>query len=256
MMMTPHEYRAALVLNNMAVTMMERHCYRQAFETLKDALSIMRQWSTCTKTDQQWETVVLGYLFAAQRKISLPSASIRAIAFKSISLDASVWWDDFIVSFQKDSPYILLRIDSSDCIDLWKLDDSPFGRWNQRQSDYVTMILLYNFGVAHLGRAQTTSRIEHSNILRANSIKVLLLSRTFLVQLYDNCVDDLFGWSMALPAAAAVFQMLGQILSSMGRLEDAQQCARTLEQLQSTVSSLDVTLRLLLHGCRAVAGAA
>lgn len=35
-------YRSAIVLNNMAVTMMERHCYKDAFTTLKDAVFCMK----------------------------------------------------------------------------------------------------------------------------------------------------------------------------------------------------------------------
>jgi len=40
--LSQNEYRALIAFNNMAISMMEHCCYRQAYDTLKDALSLLK----------------------------------------------------------------------------------------------------------------------------------------------------------------------------------------------------------------------
>jgi hypothetical protein len=69
------EWNAALALNNRAITMIERNCFRQAAHTLKDALLVMQLCSADDCTRDRLHQQVNEKLQKANRRLFAPEVS-------------------------------------------------------------------------------------------------------------------------------------------------------------------------------------
>jgi hypothetical protein len=179
------ECRVALALNNMAVTMMERHCYEQAFLTFQDAVvaiklaasSSLQEKDDSEKQQQQHpkeitshQRLVLESLKRAHQRTSCPEVCRRqpsrqrlqhpiALTVVTISHHDScpLTDEDFVVpTFPS---YYLIRLDDVDLLD--REYDDENGNANDvvdhhyEDATLAKMATLFNFGICSLCVAQS-----------------------------------------------------------------------------------------------------
>ena len=275
------EYRAALALNNMAITMMERRCYRQAFETFKDAVAAMKvaRLSVEKADDSSERESVLGFLRKANQRSFRPNASRSVQAWTVVSHNCGhLEW--ILPSFEASSSpkdnnnnsssnnnnimmhFYLIRLDDAD---IFGSDDEEL-----LQCDVLTIIMLYNFGMSYLCRAQTTSSTSAASKFRQGALKLLTLCRNLLAVQYESC-EDLFVLPRLWYLSAIILQTLRQAFLVSGNVQDAMDCARVLQSLEqaaatstndaaattsSSLSSSDMFALLIKDTTRAHAAAA
>lgn len=151
-------FRAAIALNNMAVTMMERQCYRQGLETMKSAVSAFKLSTGCVKisarpnvpsddaaaADNQ-RRAILVLLKQANRRSSKPQKShlhsmpLRVVTQSGQSLAATT---SNAMTPSASSQHTLIRLETTDDLDLLETD-----------SDLTAAVILFNFAVSYLFRA-------------------------------------------------------------------------------------------------------
>jgi len=240
------EYRAAIALNNMAVTMMERRCYRQAFETFKDAVTAMKL-STPTFTGQQNQSIIFDSLKKAHQRTSRPVISSQEILLTIVSLsyhDARpLTPQDFSApSFSSSCcpMFSLIRIDDVDL-----LEDSDKTDPENGSNTLATLVTLYNFGIANLCRAHClrAKRASASQQLLKGGLKLLTLSCNLLLSQYEDSYngdgdeeEDFFAVSRLLFILTVLLKTLCQTFTATGQGQDAANCRRTLAMLRTSVT--------------------
>ena len=214
-------YACAIALNNMAVTMLERHCFKQAFVTLKDALCCMREASSSLSSDHHSNFTIKttnslqAKLHKAAQRTSRPEI-IPLLSTEQPSqppLRIHAMWDSgglvgnaFALTLpflqaedgnpsnnnnnNSISPQVMqpIRIDESLLLQDERLHDVV----TSQESDLTTAIVVYNFGLAHYCRSQTVSASSSSNRhlptkFRDNALTLLQLCQTILS---TNCLFD------------------------------------------------------------------
>lgn len=208
------ECRVALALNNMAVTMMERHCYEQAFLTFQDAVmaiklaavaSSFNHKHTDIKQQQQQQPdeitshqrLVLESLQRAHRRTSSPQVCRRppsrqhqhpiSLTVVTISHHDScpLTDDDFVVpTFPS---YYLIRLDDVDLIEK-EYDDNDNANANEvvdHHYEDVTlakMVTLFNYGICSLCVAQSmTGNDTNINVNENGNTGVQSLSQSYYI---------------------------------------------------------------------------
>lgn len=197
------EFRAALALNNMAVSMMERSCCEQAFETLRDAAVMIRSSlgssfeSACTATtackaavDERKKLALQAKMEEANRRAANPIFSACPSSFpplKVISDDAAFYVEscDAIISNASSSfssTRIMIQI-STDHSNFSSFDDC-------READFYASIILFNLAIASLCKAtnnnnginssSSTIRPMQATKLHRDASTILTLCRNLL----------------------------------------------------------------------------
>lgn len=238
------EYRAAIALNNMAVTMMERRCYRQAFETFKDAVTAMKL-STPTFTGQQNQSIIFESLKKAHQRSSHPVISSNEILLTIVSLshhDARplIPQDFSAPSSSSCCPmFSLIRIDDVDLLEDSDKIDSENG-----SNTLATLVTIYNFGIANLCRAHClrAKKASASQQLLKGGLKLLTLSCNLLLSQYEDSYngdgdeEDFFTVSRLLFILTVLLKTLCQTFTATGQGQDAASCRRTLAVLRTSVT--------------------
>lgn len=228
------EYKASLALNNMAITMIERSCHGQAYDTLKDAAFALAAasrafGSECTGDDQSHSSSALEVqkrLQAAYIRSAQPDPSpILFFPINVMSHNNRVKSTDF--SFKAMSEQVrvhtLIRVDSNDTELLENMDE---------YFDLSSAIILYNYAIASLAKANAMAQRSkrRSKALKESAIKLLTLSGDLLSRLYEAC-EESYILSRIIFISAALLQMLSQTLLSAGQVQEAESCISTLEFL-------------------------
>lgn len=191
------ECRVALALNNMAVTMMERHCYEQAFLTFQDAVMAIRLAAAASSFNQKHDNIkqqqqqpdeitshqrlVLESLKRAHQRTSRPEVCRRQLSQQlqyPISLtvvtishhdSCPLTDDDFVVpTFPS---YYLIRLDDVDLI-AKGYEDYNNNNANEVLDHYyedvtlAKMVTLFNYGICSLCVAQ--SMTNNDTIVNVN----------------------------------------------------------------------------------------
>jgi len=223
MAMSQFALRGAIALNNMAATMMERCCYRQAFITLKNAVSAMTL-ANDTSADSRY--TVLMFLKQAYKRTSCqqPYPTSLSIPVTSIAHDAKINFTEGLHKYSAPK-YHIVRIEVHD-VDILDCNDS---------SGLATIIMLYNFGVAHLCRAQVLERQSQARKLRSGGLKLLSLCRNLLIEYYDEC-DDPVLLSRYMLILSHTLETLASGFLGDGQVDEARACKNRLTLLKKVVS--------------------
>jgi hypothetical protein len=140
-MKTLIQYKAAIALNNMAVSMVDRRSYRDASDTFKDALALIRRinmhepitWSDST-------TKINQCLHKASKRLALPktpktNTRNQEFEIRLLSHEQCVEAVDIAISeLPSNMTGVVLRIDDCD-----EYDDEP-------DVGFATTIILHNLG--------------------------------------------------------------------------------------------------------------
>lgn len=183
-------HRAAICLNNIGCSLLERKCYRQALETLQSAVVAMK--SSCRGSsvplpigDSKIAEGSLDSLIkAASQRLYKPeptSASSHLVTAESLSDDAFESDIDMALGVCpfKTSVVFPVRIDSFD------LDSD-----DEKEASLTCTIILHNFGLASLLRS-TVVEAEGAQRLHQNCFKIFRLCQTVLSSRITSCPDHL-----------------------------------------------------------------
>jgi hypothetical protein len=219
------EYRAAIALNNMAISMLERSCYNQAFATLQDAVSAVKlavkPHRDCN--DQQRVTKILE---DANCRASRPDVSSRAIALTVVSHDAGPSSTDSPPQKLSTSATSVIRIETDD-VDLLESEDY----------ELTTAILLYNLGCAYLCLAHISDNSSLARKQQGAGMKLLKVSRSLLARQYNSC-EDPFLMCYVVCLNILLLQTLVQASQSSRQLKEVNAYASALACFQKAARYL------------------
>jgi hypothetical protein len=141
------DYRAAVALNNIGISLLEQSCFEQAYETMQDALIIMKkvcvedETSPLTMADLDFKLKLADERYANPRPNNYSEAPFF---FKSVSDDPSATEIDLMLHEhqQTDQCVYAIRLESMN-LESCSIPD-PF---------FYCSIILLNFGSAHLCKA-------------------------------------------------------------------------------------------------------
>jgi hypothetical protein len=208
-------YKAALVLNNMAIGLMQRSSFHLAYDTFKDAVLLIKASQQQQESVHQDDVLVHQKLGEANRRIASPTASPFTSVPTSITV-VSHNDGDFSGSISKVSEQ-LIRFDSSDS-DLLE----------QQEDNLVAAIILYNFGCCALLR-------DHQYI----GIKYLTFALQIMQGLYDDSQEQPFDLKRIVYISTIVLQTLIPAQFSQGLKEEARSSCKTLNELAEMASELN-----------------
>ena len=233
--------RSAVALNNMAVAMLDKHCYMQAYKILNDAVTLLevsRGEATDTRVDEFM-------LRRATQFMSQPDVSSVKLSITSIG-------DDFVIA--GNGPVTSLQTQSSDCfysvrIEADTLEDFEKDPSEQTASnDTLATVVRYNFGLSLLCLAKTKAKVSSTfsrhrrpqaegHDVTAMYSKVIRLAYEVLSSCDENSLltEPKFYLVVFLQ-----LQALLRILAQYGQEADVISCANMLSQLLSCERDFDL----------------
>ena len=204
--------------------MMERRCFRQAFETFKDAVAAMKHGTSDKRGESVGPSVVRSLQQAHQRLVrqerSASSLPLLVVSHETSSADLCPTSSIF-------SAYTLIRLDD---VDLAEQDES--------NESLLTTIMLYNFATSYLCRAHCTKNAALANKLRHGGMKLFSLSRSLLASLYRKLQNDMFLLPRLVFISSQLFQTLSYAFQASGNHRKAKECAMAVASLQSAASEM------------------
>lgn len=240
------EISAAIALNNMAVTMMERQCFLQAFATFKSSIYAMNGGKRKPQ-DQEKESSdyinarrnrIIGKLKEACRCTARPESITCFVPLNVVAHDDTVVqgldsdeYDDDEVDCAPSSSLSLIKIDSHhvDDVDLYP--------------DLTMIIVIYNFAVAYLCRAEAASEEEKSQAraaqLQDEATRLLKFCRGFLSRQYAECDgEDPLRLSRLIFLLSILLKTLIQTLQWYGNVDDVKACLSSLCLLRAAAANV------------------
>lgn len=223
---TPSAYRAALALNNMAITMVERCCYGQAYRTFKDAAFAMKVASqTLRKGTPDEKHSVCRMVRQANHRAANPKLSVFYVDVNVVSHDGTVNPEEIIRADPSSHTVKLIRIEPSDG-DLVESD----------KSDLATAIVLYNFSTVYLWQSWHADNAERAFKLHAGAVKLLKMSSNILGMLYEAC-DDTYIIPHVVFSLTILFRTLVQALHA--HTQEADEYVAALAHLHEVARLFD-----------------
>jgi hypothetical protein len=218
-------FEAALLLNNQAVGMMKISCYGQAFDTLRDAVHLMRTSQEVTPRDAE---LVRQKLSEAAHRTSNPAVFPAPVDLEIISHDAA----DYI--WQRNSAASALPLVRFETTDVDLYTDNEVG----------SAILLLNLGIASLcsGRENCATRF-------------LSFSLRILESLFQRSQENPFILKRVIFISTICLNALIPTQLSHRQTENAEQSAQSLKLLADWAGSLKNSglFSKDLEGCAAAA---
>lgn len=256
------EYRAAVALNNMAVAMMERSCYEQAFETIKDAALTMQLLYTIEplvrssmisseQTPYQHDIqtkLQRAYHRAANPVLSAISSKVRVVsddaAFNSANIGLKGLQTLSGSSHRMKQTAILISSDHLGLLD--------------RQDFALTIsIILFNVSTASQCFALNIGSGILAIMLHREAMNLLLACRDILDVLLLENMGNLISMQQVVFIASFVLKALVQALRMCGRTAEIQLTIMALDDLchVATWSESDIS-QMIFEASGALAPAA
>lgn len=175
------EYRAAIALNNMAVSLQRKGKEKQAVETFRDALAAIRLSSRQRRTAEETSEVERKVQLASQR-VLIPATSISNDMFEIVSDDQELLrLRDLAKGGALASRLTLVRI-----------EEYGGDSFSVRNLDLDASIILQNYGVSILFMGLKSSKNTPQENLQCHhdAIKLLTLSYQVVSEFAREWADD------------------------------------------------------------------
>jgi hypothetical protein len=226
------DHRAAIALNNMGVSLLERRAYRQGMETLKDAIFVMKRvllppsissQGLC-KTPNSTSHAETRVHRASKRMANpqpIPSAISIDVVLQCATFSRRSCPSGSVLHGGSSSPVRIeatglspLRIEATDLIS----EDSD--------SDLESSIMLYNFGLAHLCMAKV---VKTPIKLQEGALKLFNMSYCVLA---PRCDQEGHGMREDIVLmAATTLNIIVALLTQMGKYSEANKSDQDLARL-------------------------
>jgi hypothetical protein len=229
----PHfEYNAALFLNESAVTMMQRSCFEQAIDTLRDATCIMSQLGGLEEESSTplHPQIVNTMITQATARLSQPEPCFPSVPVTVVTHQLRPPKAAHLA--RQESNYTLIRIIETNHGDL--LDES-------KAPELPLAIAVYNLAVANLcsTRPQSKPLSTLDDLQRQRyAFELLILSSKLSRACYEES-RDVFVWHRALNLTGLMLQTLVQALESHGQSEHALMFSSSLQYFRGAACQLD-----------------
>lgn len=175
--------KAAVCLNNMAVSLLARTCFQQAFEILRSAVELMQLAGRSTESGQDIEVFhrQQELLTAAYKMMAAPVTSgvDSLLNIKLVSDDVYQYVEFHITALDVDSmrhnrPLITL-------INLVRIE---YSQYENIESDFdmQALIMLSNFGSAQVCQAYVSTHSPTQEALKSSAVKIFNLACSILNQ--------------------------------------------------------------------------
>ena len=214
------DWRAAVALNNAGVAMMERSCSRQAFEMFKSAayatkVSYYRNSDIGSGDMQGYDNEVrckmLSKLQRADRLASRPKPAPLPFPINVYSHDVIHYSTCVNINDKRtaktgslDYPLTLIRIETAD-VEVW----------DEREPDFLTAIVIYNFGVACCCQSLSSKLSKSGSSCGSDPLiespKLISFAIDFLAARYANCHNP-FIMARVLHISLTMSQALSQVI--------------------------------------------
>jgi hypothetical protein len=218
------DFRAVVALNNMAITLLERHYHSDAMVTLKDALKLMGSLVNCHRSRPS---------FSAVEKTQMLEKASQRVARSTRSGELSSSPPDFLLS--------VLSEDNSEALRgaLHLIPSEYSGAVILISFDEINMnltidasILLYNFSVASRINARVATKANRRSQLINRAYEFAQVADSNLSQ-ESHSLDDLLLSERALMVSVLVLQELVQLSSQRGDMSTSRKYYCELGQLRS-----------------------
>ena len=222
-------YRVAIHLNNVGVSLLQRKAYRQALDTLKDAVSVIR--STFAGEDDEHEARRDLMLARAARRLASPKSLVCSSQLVTISDDGGVTAINSFPSVnQRDRTVYAVAIEHF-CLD-------------ERDVDVDSAIILHNFALSHLLLSRVAKVERYAQQLRLGAQKVSALAyRTLsamMVARNERELEDLVILNPTLfLTAVSVLHSMVQILVESELPSRARQSSQRLSMLKAAIKDFE-----------------
>jgi hypothetical protein len=223
------DHRAAIALNNMGVSLLERRAYRQGMETLKDAIFVMKRVLRPASISHGFgktpnsTSYAQGKVHRASKRMATAQAVPSAVSIDVISHCATFSHRSRSTSIlQGGSSYPLsspIRIEANDLVSR-----------EDRDSDLESSIMLYNFGLAHLCMAKL---VKTPIKLQEGALKLFKMAYSVFDTLCDQEGQGIRE-DMVLLAAATLDNIVA-LLTQMGKHSEANESDQELARLGRTI---------------------
>ena len=234
--------KAIVALNNIAVTMLERGCYKQGFETLKGAVKAAKMISQPIESHDTSTTLhlpsIVNSLRRANHRNALPAISLGQAPLHVVDLtQADLLFSNLNNTRDKEPShftYSIIRLDS---------EAINFGNEDQ---DLLMAVILSNFTVSCLCRFEKSNKEEISSNgeTQDRAIKTLTLSANLLCTIFDSSEDEVITLQVLI-TSGAVLTTLARVLENRGRSEEAKGCLETASNLEDMARRSFTNQRLI-----------
>jgi hypothetical protein len=252
-MMSLYEFKAAVHLNNTGVALLQRRCYSQAIETLRDAVAIMK--IVCARSEGLQAPVFLQgkecsgadipiNLHEAAQRMANPQASTVEVPVK-VSLQALS--DDsglqaLLEGLTAISPLQDVQMGSlaltSNVAHFLRIEPADFEIPSEKDAVIVSSVIIYNFGMAYrcissfstACKGKLNDGVFHMFHLGYS----ILTSRSTLEQYDTNSVQ----FDRIQFVTLLLLRNLVDLSHQMGRFDDHKEYSRRLIILRDILGSL------------------
>jgi hypothetical protein len=206
-------YKAILSLNNTATSLMQRSSYDLAFDTLKDAVHLIRASQHGNRGYP--EHMVHRTLDEANRRIASSTYSSATSSLKVVSHTDADFEEGSIKSSKQQQ---LIRFDTT---------DSDLVEQQEGNLDLCAAIILYNLGLCAVKLGRQDGGIKH-----------LVYALQVLQGMFDSCQDEPFVLKRIVFISEIVLTTLISAQLSRGMTDAAQENTETLNYLAEVACSL------------------
>lgn len=244
-----HEWRGAMALNNIGVTLLEQSCYKQALETLEDAVYLMKsacqadivqpqQSSRSILASEVEERIHRGFRRLAKPEPNKTRGGGPRESFLTFSSDDA----DSFSSAASLSNFQANHSSGSHSAILIRMED--LGTEDGRIPEIDSAIMLQNYGLSCLSASNIVTRRCVRSQLRNSAIDVLTLCQNILCTAPTLSMvrhNPLLLQKVYFVAVVSTSSMARILSSSAGnRSVHTIQCEARLSDLQAALLELDV----------------
>jgi hypothetical protein len=237
------DYRGAIALNNMGVSLLEQRAYRQGLDTLKDSIVLMKrvfhqQSTPLPSTMPMYSTSnVDAKVEQANKRMANPQAAPSVLSIGVVSYDGPSFYHSTIDSVLKvgsASPFAFVPI---------RIETADFDTQEDQDHEMESAILLYNLGIAHLCVSKLANspdkpqelalslfNLSYTIITNMNCKSRLDDDEEHMQQIHENGMYSL---------AVIVLNNLVQVLTDMGKHSEANEPYRILVRLSTAIYEME-----------------
>jgi hypothetical protein len=246
------DHRAAIALNNMGVSLLERRAYRQGMETLKDAIFVMKRVLRPPSISSQGLCQTSNSTSYAEEKMHraskrmanpqpISSAIIVDVVSRSATFSHRSCSSDSVLHGGSSSSTLSspLRIEATDLISL-----------EDRDADLESSIMLYNFGLAHLCMAKL---VKAPIKLQEGALKLFYMAYSLFAPRCDQEGRGIREDAVLLATANSTLDNIVALLTEMGRYSKANESDQELARLGRAIQEFQGRYHLETQVCAAAA---
>jgi hypothetical protein len=256
--------RNAIALNNMGISLIERHCYGQALETLTDAFSLLKvsagvQDTTRSSPLTRCSKESAGKHHLALQRLAQPQpCKRRAVMIEVLTSKSSQNPTRSVVEDSSSPKICSIRIDDVDFSDR-SIDRFYFA--------FECATLLHNLGLAHICMSYATGRPNTKLVMaKSSAMSCAIKYNTRAIRLF-RLSHSLYAKALSensssvqdpelLHVMAVILSSLIHALKSSCQHEEAQAFCFMLANIKSTFHEIAQTNSLLFGGESSTAAAA